>query len=110
MEAEGYTPTRIKFLNDKTGDTELLQLHPNSVLDTEEAISEEQQNIVNMLLYVKDRHNVSGDAYHEMAQLCKAMPRHYKLKQHIAELNRLWNIKPTPEGTPVESSSPLKSD
>lgn len=44
-----------------------------------------------MLLYVKDRHNVSGDAYHEMAQLCNAMPQHYKLKQHIIELNRLWN-------------------
>ena len=40
-----------------------------------------------MLLYVKDRHNVSGDAYHEMAQMCKAMPRHYKLKQRIAKLN-----------------------
>ena len=52
-----------------------------------------------MLLYVKDRHNVSGDAYHEMAQLCKTMPRHYKLKQRIAELNRLGNIKPTPDST-----------
>lgn len=109
MEAEGYTPTRIEVRNDKTGETELLQLHPNSLLDTEETISEEQQSIVNMLLYVKDRHNVSGDAYHEMAQLCKAMPRHYKLKQRIAELNRLWNIKPTPEST-VESSNPLKND
>ena len=44
-----------------------------------------------MLLYVKDTHNVSGNAYHEMAQLCNAMPQHYKLKQHIIELNRLWN-------------------
>ena len=99
LEAEGYTATRVEIRNDKTGETELLQLDPNSLLDTDETISEEQANIVNMLLYVKDRHNVSGDAYHEMAQLCKAMPRHYKLKQRITELNRLWNIQPTPEGT-----------
>ena len=27
------------------------------------------------------------------------MPRHYKLKDRIAELNKHWNIRPTPEGT-----------
>ena len=42
LEAEGYTPTRIEVRNDKTGETELLQLHPNSLLDTEETISEER--------------------------------------------------------------------
>ena len=52
-----------------------------------------------MMVYVKDRYNISGDAYHEMAQLCRAMPRHYKLKDKIAELNKHWNIHPTPAGT-----------
>ena len=33
-----------------------------------------------------------GNAYHEMAQLFKSMPRHYKLKNRISELNRLLNI------------------
>ena len=99
LEVEGYTPTRVEVCTSKTGETELLQLDSNCLLDTDETISEEQENIVNMLLYVKDTHNVSGDDYHEMAQLRKAVPRHYKLKQRIAELNRLWNINPTPEGT-----------
>ena len=52
-----------------------------------------------MMLYVKDRYNVSGTAYHEMARLCKEMPRHLKLKQKISELNRLWETYPTPNGT-----------
>ena len=27
------------------------------------------------------------------------MPRHYKIKQRIAELNSMWNIRPTPNST-----------
>ncbi len=52
-----------------------------------------------MILFVKDWYNVSGDAYHELASICKELPWHYKIKQRIAELNRRWNIKPTPFGT-----------
>ena len=26
------------------------------------------------MMFVKDRFNVSGEAYHQMAQVCKAMP------------------------------------
>ena len=55
-------------------------------------------DIVNMMLYAKDRFSVSGSAYHEMAQACRQMPRHYKLKERIRELNQLWNISPTPNG------------
>jgi len=51
------------------------------------------------MLYIKDRFDVSGRAYHEMAKVCKEMPRHYKLKNRIVELNKLWNIRPTPNGT-----------
>ena len=48
------------------------------------------------MMFIKDRYNVSGGAYHELSQVCKGMPRHYKLKDRICELNKLWNIKPTP--------------
>ena len=47
-----------------------------------------------MMLYVKDYHNVSHAAYHELTQVCAQMPRQYKIKDRIAELNKLWNIKP----------------
>ena len=50
-----------------------------------------------MMLYFKDHFNVPGDAYHEIAQLCQAMRQHYKLKDRIQELNKLWNSRPTPE-------------
>lgn len=58
--------------------------------------SEEQ---VLMMLYIKDKYNVSGRAYHELASLCKAMPCHYMLKRKISELNSQWELFPTPPGT-----------
>ena len=64
-----------------------------------EELGEQEADLVSMMLYVKDKYNISGSAYHELASLCREMPRHYRLKQRIAELNSKWNIVPTPEGT-----------
>ena len=54
--------------------------------------------LINMVLLIKDKHSISGRAYHEMASVYKTMPKHYKLKQRVKELNSLWNIIPTPNG------------
>ena len=64
-----------------------------------EELGEQEADLVSMMLHVKDKYNISGSAYHELASLCREMPRHYRLKQRIAELNSKWNIVPTPEGT-----------
>lgn len=64
-----------------------------------EDVSDGDLDLVSMMLYIKDRYNISGQAYHEMASLCREMPRHYRLKEKIAALNSKWNIHPTPEGT-----------
>ena len=64
-----------------------------------ETANQDDIDRIHMILFVKDRFNVSGEAYHQMAQVCKAMPRYYKLKNRIAQLNRQWNLKPTPNGT-----------
>ena len=58
-----------------------------------------ESTTLNTIILVKDQYNVSGLAYHEMAKVCKEMPRHYKIKERIRELNTLWNIRPTPHGT-----------
>ena len=62
------------------------------------SVAESDIDIINMILYIKDRHIVSGCAYHEFMQVCKSLPRSYKIKERIAELNRKWNIQPTPPG------------
>lgn len=94
---------KVDAPNAKTGKVE------NIVLQSEDAESvfgpdalsatDSDVDMISILLYVKDRHNVSGGAYHEMTQVCKTLPRSYKLKQRIAELNKLWQIRPTPNRT-----------
>lgn len=83
----------------QTGEVKTIELDREDLLGPEGNVSDGEIDTVNMMLYVKDRFNVSGSAYHEMAQLCREKPQHYKLKNQIAELNKLWNIWPTPEGT-----------
>ncbi len=100
LEKEGLKPLKLEVLNLKTNKHETIQL--NSLeealyLDGEQ-LDEENLDIISMMLYVKDRFNVSGSAYHDMAKVCRQMPRHYRLQRRINELNNLWDIKPTPNG------------
>ena len=55
----------------------------------EESISDDDIDILNMMILVKDQYNVSGQAYHEMARICKEMQRRYRIKERIGELNKL---------------------
>lgn len=64
-----------------------------------EEVDEDDLDMINMALYLKDWYNISHDAYHELAKLSKELLRQYKLKRRISELNSLWNICPTPNDT-----------
>ena len=99
---EGLVPLSIQVRNLESGMVEtisLSQADSASLFGQNERMSEENLDVINMMLYVKDWYNVSGEAYHEFASICKELPRHYKIKERIAELNKLWNITPTPYGT-----------
>jgi len=69
------------------------------------SIGENDLDIISIMLYVKDKHDVSRNVYHEIARICKAMPQHYQLKKRISEL-KLWSIRPTY----VEFNNCLKTD
>ena len=60
-------------------------------------VAENDLNVIDMALYRPLQH--VGDTYHEMAQLFKSRPHHYKLRQRFSELNCLWDIQHTPAGT-----------
>ncbi len=100
LEKEGLKPMKLEVLNLKTNKRETIQLKSLEealYLDGEQ-LDEENPDIVSMMLYVKDRFNVSGSAYHDMANVCRQMPGHYTLQRRINELNKLWDINPTPNG------------
>ena len=102
MEKDGLTPVSVTVMNTRTNALETFSIRKDlerALNLNEEEIGEQEADVVSMMLYVKDRYNISGSAYHELASLCRQMPRHYRLKERIAELNSKWSIQPTPEGT-----------
>ena len=97
LEGEGYKAKELTITNDETGDAETIKLDTEEIFCGEEG--QEELDKLDMAIYIKDKYNISGNAYHEMAQLFKEMPRHYRIKDRIKELNKAWNIKPTPDGS-----------
>ena len=53
-------------------------------------------NVVDQTLYVKEKFNVSHEAYHEMARVNPEMPQLSKLLKQAATLNTKATIKPVP--------------
>lgn len=102
LELEGYTPRKLELFNNTTGMLESLTLQQLEVQEifgvNAHSMTTDECDTISMMLYVKDRYDISNKAYHEMARICRSMPRHYLLKQRITELNKQWNIKPTPNG------------
>jgi len=102
LKQEGYTPVKLEAMNVKTGMIETLTLDREAAVnmlgDDVTSLTEDEKDTISMMLYVKDKYSVSKDAYHHMARICQGMPREYRLKQRIAELNKQWNISPTPNG------------
>ena len=102
LDQDGYEPLSVEVRNRETGNIEKISLKRHDMEElfgSESSITESEMDELNMMLYVKDRYNVSDGAYHEMAKVCKEMPRQYKLKERIRKLNQEWNIRPTPNGT-----------
>lgn len=84
LEQEGCEPLSVEVSNRETGNIEKISLkrdYLEELFGSESSITESELDELNMMLYVKDRYNVSDGAYHEMAKVCKEMPRQYKIKK-----------------------------
>lgn len=96
LEREGYEPLKVVVRNKQTDATETLQIgsHESEHLlgQTGDSVTSDKLDMLNMILFVKDRCNVSGEAYHQLARICKELPRHWKLKRRIQELNSVENL------------------
>ena len=111
MEQDGYIPLRLEVLNKRTGNVEMVVLEDSQNVLGPDATSATETDIdmINMLLYVKDRYNVSGCAYHEMTKICKGLPRSYKLSSGFQSLTSGGIFVPL-QTTHVVSSSHWKRD
>lgn len=101
LHQEGLTQLAVHVKNRSTGRTEKITLDRAEMEDIfgPDELTEENIDILNVILLIKDQYNISSSAYHELTQICKALPRSYRVKERIKELNSRWNIRPTPHGT-----------
>lgn len=64
-----------------------------------ETLTDEDIDQINLLLYTKERFNVSNEAYHELSMICKDLPRSWKVRERIKAINSKWNLSSTPGDT-----------
>lgn len=82
LEGENYIPLKLTVQNRQTTAVETLVLNEARMdIFGHEHVLEHEMNTINMILFVKDHFHISGQAYHELARICKALPRHWKLKE-----------------------------
>ena len=114
-----FVATKVEVFNRDTNKYETFELLP---LEEELQLNKENEpkeltdgdiDNVNMWLYLKDKFNLSDDAWHEIAMKAKDLPRLYGLKKRMAELNKMWNLKPTPgeaDGVQVKLADSLRKN
>ena len=83
----------VQLRNKDTGSTEIVQVNKQSEKETIDP------DTLHKVLYAKERFSISNEAYHELSVLDSALPRSWKLKAEVKEMNKKWKISPTPGST-----------
>ena len=111
-----FIATKVEIFNNETQQHETislveegeLQLHPSS---EPKEVTDSDLDDINMWVYIKDKFNISNEAWHELAMKCKDMPTKYKLNKHLSELNSKWKLTATPgeaEGVQISFKDSLQ--
>jgi len=94
-----FIATKIEVLNSDTNQCETFHLVGEGKLEFTETQQEETTDVdldnINMWLYLKEKFNISNEAWHEIAMKAKGVPNINRIGKQINELNKKWNLKPT---------------
>ena len=92
-----FVETKIEVLNTETNQYETFNLVGEGELPFTEsdpkALNNDDIDNINMWLYLKDKFNISNEAWHEIAIKANGLPNTYSIKKQINELNSKWNLK-----------------
>ena len=97
-----FIATKVEVYNENNQQYETINLINEDEIDPSsdtETITNEEIDEINLLLYTKERFNISNDAYHELSMTCKDLPRSWKVQERIKSLNRKWKLSETPGNT-----------
>lgn len=79
--------------------------------EEESQIGEDEISNLNVRLYLKDKINISNQAWHEFSMNSKEPPCLNKLIKHMNNINSNWDLKPTPgdaEGIQISFSKSIE--
>ena len=103
LEDEGIRASQVILTHIQTNDKEVLYLH-SGTYSKPEMISTDDDDDLDLVLYVKDKFGLSDAAYHELSMVYKTLPRSWKLK-HLAKcINLKHDITPCRNNSGVQQS------
>lgn len=88
-----FVGTKIEIFNENTHEYETLNLVDEEHIQTSsqtEGLTNENIDEVNLPLYIKERFDVSNEAYHKLTIICKHLPRSWKIQDRIREAG--WDL------------------
>ena len=95
-----FIATKFEVFNNDSHQYETISLVEEGemqLLDSEpQELTDNDLDDINMWVYIKDKFNISNEAWHELAMKCKDLPTKYKIYKHLDKLNANWNLKSTP--------------
>ena len=95
---EHLRPTKLELTNEQTGDIVSIDSSGQIVKIAEQTLpkASTSQSVVDQTLYVKERFNLSNEAYHEMAMVNTGIPRLNALLKAAKALDTRSIIYPVP--------------
>lgn len=82
---------------DRRGRRQSIQFNrPSEINAGQETVSVNDINLLNTIVLLKDTHMISLRAYHDLCKTCTNLPKSYKIRERIAELNSRFCITSTP--------------
>ena len=110
-----FIATKVEVFNSETEQYETFSLIDTDELPLKETnqreLTDEDLDDINMWIYIKDKFNISNEAWHELAMKTKQMQNNYRMNNRMKELNANWNLKPTPgeaEGVQISFKDSLE--
>ena len=97
-----FVATKVEVYNENNQEYETINLVNDEEISTSshtETLTNEELDDISLLLYTKERFNLSNDAYHELSMTCKELPRSWKVQERIKALNGKWKLSETPGNT-----------
>lgn len=93
-----FVATKVEILNKENGRNETIILTDGELQCDREAkeITDNELDDINYWIFIKDKYNISTEAWHEIAMKCKDIPNKGNIAKKIGEINTKWTLKETP--------------